>query len=214
MNLKKLKQAEEAFLNRYPGGFSHPEMMAAGKKHQMEKMIALTQEGFAKRNFHFPDLIVENMFKIVTRSSLVSVFEKPKFRNFVYSLTPGDKETLTCGLDELLCGNEQKGFETVAKILKIGKMARWSLMTVCQAYYRPHAEVFIKPTTAKDVIEFFEVKDLQYNPAPTWAFYDKYRALINDMKSRVDVSLSPNNAAFSGFLMMSMQEIRKSVASR
>ncbi len=204
MNLKKLKQAEEQFLSRYPGGFNHPEMLDAGRKHQMEKMIALAQSSFARRNFRLPDLIAENMLKIVTRSSLVSVFEKPKFRNFVYSLTPRDRDVLTCGLEELFHGNEQKGFEAVAESLKKGKMARWSLMTVCQAYYRPHVEVFIKPTTAKEVIEFFEVKDLQYRPAPTWVFYDKYRMLINEMKSRVDTSLSPNNAAFSGFLMTSM----------
>jgi hypothetical protein len=46
MNLKKLLQAEAAFFMRYPGGFNHPEMEALGKKHKMDKMITLTQEGF------------------------------------------------------------------------------------------------------------------------------------------------------------------------
>ena len=32
MNLERLKRAEEFFLTRYPGGFSHPEMVAIGKK--------------------------------------------------------------------------------------------------------------------------------------------------------------------------------------
>ena len=205
MNLKKLKQAEEAFLDRYPGWFNHPEMVEIGKKHKMDKMIALAQDGFAVRNFKLPDLIVENTTKVITRSSMVSVFEKPKFRDFAHSLPSKDRKILADGLEELLHGHEQKGFETVTEILKSGKLAKWSLLTICQTYYRPQIEVFIKPTTVKGVIDFFELKNLQYKPTPTWGFYDQYRDIINEMKSRVNPSLSTYNAAFSGFLMMSMQ---------
>ncbi len=206
MNLKKLKQAEEEFFNRYPGGFANPEMIAIRKKHKLDKMIELVQDSFARRNFKLPELIVENMIKIVTRSSLISVFEKPKFRDFVRSLPSKDKRALAKGLEELLHGNEQLGFETILEILKNGKLAKWSLMTICQAYYRPQDEVFVKPTTAKGIIETFELKNLHYKPTPTWAFYNEYRALINEMKSKVDASLSAYNVAFTGFLMRSMQE--------
>jgi hypothetical protein len=205
MNLKKLKQAEEAFFDRYPGGFDNPEMIAIRKKHRLEKMIELTQDGFARRNFKLPDLIVENMIKVITRSSLVSVFEKPRLRDFARSIPPEDRQTLAKGLRELLHGNEQLGFETMLAVLQSGKLAKWSLMTICQAYYRPQVEVFVKPTTVKGIIEHFELKNLHYKPAPTWAFYDEYRAVINEMKSKVDPSLSPYNVAFSGFLMRSMQ---------
>ena len=205
MNLKKLKQAEEEFFNRYPGGFANPEMIAIRKKHKMEKMIELTQDCFAKRNFKLPDLIIENMIKVITRSSLISVFEKPKFRDFARSLPSEDRKTLASGLQELLHGNEQTGFETMLEVLKSGRLAKWSLMTICQAYYHPQVEVFVKPTTAKGIIETLELKNLQYKPAPTWAFYNEYRAEINEMKSKVDASLSPYNVAFTGFLMRSMQ---------
>ena len=90
------------------------------------------------------------------------------------------------------------------EVLKSGRLAKWSLMTICQAYYHPQVEVFVKPTTAKGIIETFELKNLKYNPTPTWAFYDEYRAVINEMKSKVDASLSPYNVAFTGFLMRSM----------
>ena len=205
MNLKKLKQAEEEFFNRYPGGFAHPEMIAIRKKHKLEKMVELTRDGFAKRNFKLPNLIIENMIKVITRSSLISVFEKPKFRDFARSLPSEDRKTLASGLQELLHGNEQTGFETMLEVLKSGRLAKWSLMTICQAYYHPQVEVFVKPTTAKGIIETFELKNLKYNPTPTWAFYDDYRAEINEMKSKVDASLSPYNVAFTGFLMRSMQ---------
>ena len=50
----------------------------------------------------------------------------------------------------------------------------------------------------------FELKNLQYKPTPTWAFYDAYRALIHEMKLKVDQSLSPSNAALSWFLLLSL----------
>ena len=205
MNLKRLKQAEQEFFNRYPGGFADPEMIAIRKIHKLDKMIELAQNSFARRNFKLPELIVENMIKIVTRSSLISVFEKPKFRDFARSLPSKDKQALAKGLEELLHGNEQLGFETILEILKNGKLAKWSLMTICPTYYRPQVEVFVKPTTVKGIIETFELENLYYRPTPTWAFYDEYRAAINEMKSKVDASLSPYNVAFTGFLMRSMQ---------
>jgi hypothetical protein len=205
MNLRKLKQAETAFLNQYPGGFDNPEMVAIRKKHNVDKMIAFAQDSFSKRNFRLPDLILENMIKVISRSSVISVFEKPRFRDFARSLPPKDKKMLASGLEELLHGKEQRGFEMVLDVLKSGKLAKWSLMTNCQTYYRPQVDVFIKPTTVKGVIEFFELKDLQYKPTPTWAFYEAYRSVFNEMKSKVSSALSPTNAAFSGFLMISME---------
>ena len=210
MNIKKLKQAEAAFFDRYPGGFENPEMIGIRKKHKLDKMIELTQNSFVKRNFKLTELIVENMIKIVTRSSLISVFEKPKFRDYVRSLAPHHKKILAQGLGELLHGKEQPGFETVLEVLRAGKLAKWSLMTICQTYYRPQVEVFVKPTTVKGIIEYFEIKNLQYKPTPTWAFYDEYRALINEMKTKADPSLSPYNVAFSGFLMRSMLGFHRS----
>lgn len=205
MNVKKLIQAEAAFFDRYPAGFDDPEMIAIRKKHKLDKMIELTQESFPKRNFRLPDLIVENFIKVVTRSSLISVFEKPKFRDLAISLPTAERRALTGSLEELLHGNEQLGFETMLIILKRGKVARWSLMTICQAYYHPQVDVFIKPTTAKGIIDSFELKDIQYKPSPTWAFYEAYRTAINEMKTRVHPSLSNYNIAFTGFLMRSMQ---------
>lgn len=205
MNLKKLKQAEQAFFDRYPGGFDNPEMVAIGKKHKMDKMVEFAQEGFARRNFKLPDLIAENMIKVVSRSSMVSLFEKPKFRDFVRALPTKRRDQLAAGMENLLHGEEQLGFESMVEVLRSGKLAKWSLMTICQTYFRPEEEVFIKPTTAKGVIEYFELEGLVYKPAPTWEFYERYRSVINEMKSRVDPSLSPYNAAFSGFLMMTLQ---------
>jgi hypothetical protein len=206
MNIERLKQAEAEFLRRYPGGFYNPEMLEISRRFKMDQMVASAQENFAKSQFNRPEMIVAHMAKIVSRSSMISVFEKPKFRDFVAALSAQDRRLLVHGMESLLHGNEQEGFQQVLDILKSGKLAKWSLMTICQTYYRPEVEVFVKPTTTKWAIEHFELTPLVYHPTPTWAFYSAYRAVINEMKTLVDASLSPANASFTAFLMLSMPE--------
>jgi hypothetical protein len=206
MNLHKLKEAEAAFLHRYPGGFENPELKAIrNKKHKPDQMIALAQESFSKGKFMRPELIVHNMERVISRSSIVSVFEKMGFRDFANTLSRQEKEWLISGLEELLHGTEQTGFEMLLDLLKSHRLAKWSLMTVCQTYFHPQRDVFIKPTTVKGVIKYFELENLQYKPIPSWAFYEGYRSIFHEMKSKVSKSLSPTNPAFSGFLWMTIR---------
>lgn len=204
MNLEKLRFAEHAFLTRYPGGFSNPEMQAIGKKHRVDKMSLLTQECFLKKNFRDTFDIIDNMVKIVGRSSMVSVFEKPRFKDFTNSLTPKEKNQLVAGLKDQLHGAEQQGFEKIVNLLKMNKLAKWSLISIIPAYFRPQQEIFVKPTTTKGIIAHFELNSLHYKPQPSWDFYAEYRDIINAMKTRVDPCLSPNSVAFTGFLMMTL----------
>ncbi|MCB1198602.1 MAG: hypothetical protein KDK51_09525 [Deltaproteobacteria bacterium] len=203
MNQKKLEAAEKYFLALYPGGFTHPEMVAIGKKHKMEQMVALAKESFAKDCFAHEKNIIDAMIKVVSRSSMVSVFEKPKFKDFAHALSSQDRKHFVTGLYELLHGNEKQGFETVLDQLQKKKMAKWTLLTVVPAYFRSSKDVFIKPSTTKMIIEKLAL-DVVYKPTPSWDFYKKYRQYIKTMKTHVKTSLSPSNAAFCGFLMMSL----------
>ncbi len=205
MNLKKLKQAEALFLARYPKGFTDPEMAVIGKKHNMNRMIEQVQESFAKPEFKDSRAIVEDMARYVGRSSMVSMFEKPKYRDFVRSLNSVEQEALASGLKNQLHGDQQLGFEMVLSVLQSRKLAKWSLISILPVYFHPLNEVFVKPTTAKGVISHFELEGLEYKPQPSWEFYETYRRHILSMKKKVKNSLSPNNAAFTGFLMMSLR---------
>ncbi|MFZ5944816.1 MAG: hypothetical protein ACOYVD_11940 [Bacillota bacterium] len=205
MNKAKLKEAETRFLMRYPGGFSNPLMLEIAKKHKLEKMNKLAQDSFPIANFQNPIKLVDSMSKIVSQSSMVSVFEKPKFRDFINAISDMEKGILSRGLEEFLHGNQETGFKLMTDLLSEYKLAKWPLLTVCPAYYRPNVEVFIKPTTVKGVIEYFELEGLKYSPKPTFEFYWAYREQINKIKKEVDVSLQYENAAFCGFLMMSIE---------
>ena len=206
MNRAKLREAEGRFLAQYPGGFSHPDMLEIVKKHKVPKMIKMAQESFAPEQFGSADTIAESMIKIVSQSSLVSIFEKPKFRDAVKSMNADEKEHLAYGLREFLHGDQAKGFGLMTGLLQEYKVAKWPLLTVYPIYYRPSVEVFIKPTTAKGIIAYFELTGLSYSPRPTFEFYRAYREQILMMKQEVSEPLQVDNAAFCGFLMMAIEE--------
>ncbi|MBN2527824.1 MAG: hypothetical protein JXR76_15650 [Deltaproteobacteria bacterium] len=204
MNVQTLKVLEAKFMAVYPGGFSNPELVQIGKKHKMPQMIEFAKQRFAKENFSKDAKILDSMIQLVSRSSMVSVFEKPKFRDYVRSLSDDHREVLTSGLLQLLHGKEEVGFNMILDVLDYGKLAKWTLLSVWQAYYTPQKGVFIKPTTVKNIIRVLELEGLQYTPRPDFVFYKRYRAAINKMKKEVDTSFTSSNAAFSGFLMMAM----------
>ncbi|MBN4059840.1 hypothetical protein JYT80_00715, partial [bacterium AH-315-I11] len=141
MNLEKLKEAESAFLHKYPGGFEHPEMQLIGKKHRMSKRLMQAQDFFGKSKFRDPENICANMIKVINASSMVSLFEKPKFRDLLKTLTDKQKKKLSNGLRNFLHGNQEKGFNDMLDILRSGKLAKWSLMTIIPNYYYPNEEI-------------------------------------------------------------------------
>ncbi len=209
MNKAKLKEAEEIFFMRFPGGFSNPQMLEVTKKHKVEKMKKMAQDSFAIGQFENAGNIIDSMGKIVSQSSLISLFEKPKFRDLVKVLNDGEKEHLAYGLKEFLHGDQAFGFGVMTGLLHEYKLAKWPLLTVYPIYYRPSVEVFIKPTTAKGIIEYFELTGLKYHSNPTFGFYKAFREQIMQMKQDVHVSLQVDNAAFCGFLMMTLANVSK-----
>jgi hypothetical protein len=205
MNLDKLQQAEGQFLARYPGGFGDPEMASIKKKHDIDKLSAFAQANLTPSHFNQPEALAQTLLKIVSRSSMVSRFEKPGFRDFIGSLNSHEKQALADTFEKRLYGrSKRQGFDELLGMLSPHKMAKWSVISVVPFYLAPTREAFVKPTTAKGILAFLEVKDLHYNPTPSWEFYRGYQALLREVKSQVATSLSPNNAALSGFLMMSL----------
>ena len=81
MNLDKLKEVESTFLMRYPLGFDDPGLVPIKKKHNVDKLISLAQTNLTKLNCHQPYFVAKTLGDIVSRSSMVSRFEKPTFRN-------------------------------------------------------------------------------------------------------------------------------------
>lgn len=201
MKLDKLLELQGQFLADYPEGFDDPEMLKIRKKHNVEKLTGQAQEAFAESKFGDPEAIAKSMTQIMSRSSMVSMFEKPKFRDAVSSSLPETREMLTDGLYELLHGDKEKGFNVILDELVTMKLAKWSLISALPYYYAPTENWFIKPNTTKAILKHFEVEDLVYKPRPSYEFYRDYSGLLDQMKDMADPKLGGNNAAFTGFLM-------------
>ena len=86
MNLKRIKPPDAEFLERYPGSFNHPDMITIGKKHNVGKMTEQAKELLSKTSFQKTGPVLDSLIKIFSRSSMVSMFEKPKFRDYVNGL--------------------------------------------------------------------------------------------------------------------------------
>jgi len=205
VNIKKLKQAEAEFLARYPGGFADPAMAPIKKKHNVDKLTEFAQANLTRSHFNRPEHVCDTLVRIISRSSMVSMFEKPKFRDFVRSLNNHEKEHLAFAFEKRLYGRSKRaGFEEILGMLSHHKIAKWPIISAVPFYFAPKKEAFVKPTTAKGIIAYLEIDDMQYRPGPSWEFYSAYVKLLNQVKKEVHPSISPNYAALSGFLMSTM----------
>lgn len=211
MNIQLLKSAEKQFLDLYPKGFHDAHFSDLEKKYKMQKHSQFALENFSLEKFKNTEEIIESAIKLISQSAMVSVFEKAKYKDFMRSLPAKEQKIFTAGLKQMLHETEQEGgFLKITQILGEGKLDKWPLVSCIPAYHKPDFEVFMKPTTVKGIIEKLSLENLVYNAKPSWDFYNEYRKQINQMKKKVNKNLSTSNAAFSGFLMMTLlEEMRK-----
>lgn len=204
--IEKLKDFEAEFLEYYPKGFEDANFFPTMKKFNPSKLEEFTKENLKKENFSNPNLVVQSFFQIIQKSVLISLFDKLKFRDMLATLNSYEKDMLSIEIFELLHGNQKAGFEGLVEFLENYKLAKWTIISVVLYYNNRQKEYFIKPTTTKDVLKYFEIKELVYKPKPTFEFYNSYKKVLDEMKSNVDKSLSPDNAAFTGFLRICLKD--------
>lgn len=205
MYKEKLEDLKAYFYELYPQGFDDEGLVQVKKRHNTPKMGEQVHEMFDKNNFKDQDLICQNYVKVVSRSSMVSLFEKPKVRDMVKGFNTIQKDIFSIALYELLFGDKEDGFESLVEFLADFRLAKWSLISLVPYYYYRDKEFFIKPTTTKNIIKYFDIKEVIYKPRPSYAFYTEYKKILEKMKKTANLRVQ-DNAAFTGFLMISMEE--------
>lgn len=205
MNLEKLKQLESIFLMRYPQGFEDPTLMAISKKHKVDEMKDFVHVNFERDKFDDPYAISNAFLKLISKSSLVSTFEKVKYKNASQLFTQEEIKTLSGALWALLYGEQRKGFNQLVLLLAEYDIAKWPILTVLGVYYNGEFEVLVKPTTVKSVLNYLEVTEFKYTTKPNFDFYSQYRSLINELKAHTSKKLASDNGAFCGFLMITIE---------
>jgi len=205
MNLEKLKDIESEFLERYPKGFEDAHFFPTMKKFKPEKLEEFAKEALKKENFSNPNLVVDGFFKTIQKSVMVSLFDKLKLKDAIISLNSYEKDMLSIEIFELLYGDKKEGFEGLVEFLAQYNLAKWTLISIVPYSINRQTEYFIKPTTTKNIIKYFELKSLIYKPKPSFEFYENYTKVLDEMKSNVDNSLTFDNAAFTGFLKIGIE---------
>ena len=202
MNINKLKAAEHQFLSMYPEGFESEGLKDGARKHKMDKMIKDAQEFLSIEGLRHYKVAIQNIKKLISRASIVSVFEKTKFRNLLNESDDLFEQEFVDAVYTMIHEDQEEGFTKIVDLLSPYKIAKWPILSAMLLYYSPKEEVLIKPTTVKKVIEYFELEGLKYTPKVNYQFYAEYRAAIHKMIDLVDPKLSITNGHFSGFLMM------------
>ena len=205
MNKNKIKDLESEFLDRYPKGFQDEHFFPTMKKFKPEKLEEFAKDILKKENFSNPNIIVDGFFKIIQKSVLVSLFDKLKLKDAITNLNSYEKDMLSIEIYELLYGNQKEGFEGLVEFLAQYNLAKWTLISVVPYYINRQKEYFIKPTTTKNIIKYFDLKDITYKPKPSYEFYENYVKYLDEIKSNLNNSLTFDNAAFTGFLKVGIE---------
>ncbi|MGB5866841.1 MAG: hypothetical protein WBG69_03105 [Arcobacteraceae bacterium] len=205
MFLHKLKDIESEFLHRYPKGFKDEHFFPTMKKFKPEKLEEFAKEVLKIENFSNPNIIVDGFFKTIQKSVMVSLFDKLKLKDALATLNSYEKDMLSIEIYELLYGDQKEGFEGLVEFLAQYNLAKWTLISIVPYSINRQSHYFIKPTTTKNIIKYFELNDLVYKPKPSYEFYENYTKVLDEMKKNLDDSLTFDNAAFTGFLKIGIE---------
>jgi len=205
MYKEKLEDLKANFYELYPNGFDDEGLVKVKKRHNTPKMGEQVRAMFHPDQFASPDVICQNYAMVVSRSSLISLFEKPKVKAMVDGFNTMQKDIFSIALYELLFGDKEDGFESLVDFLSEYGLAKWSLVSLVPYYYERDKEFFIKPTTTKNIIKYFNIECVTYKPRPSFVFYKEYKKILEQMKKTAKIGVE-DNAAFTGFLMISMEE--------
>ncbi|RXJ93516.1 hypothetical protein CRV00_10530 [Malaciobacter molluscorum] len=205
MNKEKLKDVEAEFLEVYPKAFKDEKLIPMIKKFNPEKLEEVAKEYFKEENFSQPQIICEGFMKVISRSPMVSLFDKAKLRDALKLMDIYQKDMLSIELYELIHGNKKDGFNGLVEFLAEYNLAKWTLVTLIPYALKRKRDYFVKPTTTKMIIDYLELENLTYKPRPTYEFYKNYSKALTSIKKEVKKSLLYDNAAFTGFLKMGIE---------
>ncbi len=188
--------ADFAFLERFPNGVLDEEWVNLGKKHNGMKLVAQLNEELSKKRFKELlknkdyDSICKSALKLLRRASVVSVFEKVAFSNYLEH--EEIKKDFAQSLYKYMHEFNKENFESFILLLaryrseKNSNCAKWTVATFFVAYLDPNEFVFIKPTTTKAIAKALDV-DIEYSSYPTFETYEKVLAMIKDFRQESEV---------------------------
>lgn len=193
--------ADFAFLKRFPNGLEDEEFVGIGRKHKADNLIKAVNEELSKKNLdnliNKKDYktICEIALKLLRRASVLSVFEKVAFSNFIAH--EEIQEDFAKALYNFMYDFNEQNFERFTLILaryrseKNCNCAKWTVVSFFVAYLDPERFVFIKPTTTKAIANALEV-DIEYQSYPIYTVYEKVYNMIYEYREQSDICKGQN----------------------
>lgn len=154
MKIEKLKDIEFEFFEAYPDGFENEKHMKMMKNFNPDKLELICKELFAKENFSTPEIVCENFIKMVSKSVVISFYDKLKLRDAIKAMGIYEKDMLSIALYDLLYGDKKDGFDGFVEILSEHNLAKWTLISLVPYYMNRYSEYYIKPTTTKKILSY------------------------------------------------------------
>lgn len=199
--MDNLQTIDDLFLTFFPGGFNDENFIELSKKHKANDRIFKIIDDFDIENLleEYPPTVLKNIqiiTKMVTSCSMISVFEKVAFKNYI-----ADKrihETFLKALYNMLKNLNEDTFIEFAYVLGMKKheencnIAKWPIITFFLLFFNPSEEVFIKPTTIKKVARLLDY-DIKYEATLNYQTYSLVKQMINDYKMVSKICKDQNN---------------------
>lgn len=206
MNIEKLKECEYRFYDYYKDGFNDEKLVKTTKLFNTLKFHEIAKKSFAIENFSNIEIVTEGFFTILLKSPLVSFYEGDILRKALKSFTNFEKEMLSIYLQDILYGNLKNSFDDFIELMATKNLAKWQIVTLIPYYFAPDKNYFLKPTTTKNIIKYFEIEGLKYHSKPTYEFYKRYIEIVKIMQNSVREELIGDNGRFTGFLRLAMND--------
>ncbi len=178
------------FFSIYPDGFNDEAMLKAKKKHDDSKIIDffanLTENDFKNKR---PETLCEQISKILSKSTMISTFEKITFRNYIAN--KDIQLPFLMSLYNLIYYYNEESFNDFIDALSLLKeernafAAKWPIVTFFTYYNIEHAFP-VKPTTVKKVAKMLNF-DIEYNSRPNFTTYEKINTMYNNFKNNNDL---------------------------
>ncbi len=190
-----------AFLNRFPDGLDDVEFVGLGKKHKPDNVIKAVNTELSKENLQKlinkkdSKTICEISLKLLRRASVLSVFEKVAFSNFLSH--EEIQKDFSNYLYDFMYNFNKENFEKFTLLLARYRMekntncAKWTIVTFFIAYLDQEKFVFVKPTTTKAIAKALDV-DIEYSSYPTFETYEKVYNMIYDFRKESELCKEQN----------------------
>lgn len=191
INKQTAKSIDQMFLTIFPDGLEDQTWNDLGKKHDPTKIFKVLENELSEKELKKLlkqkdyETICEVTTKLVKKCTVVSVFEKVAFSNFIAKETSAE---FCNALYNFLYNYSEESFESFVSVLskhkhsKNANAAKWPIISFLKAYQDPNSYVILKPNTVKAVAKALEF-DIEYSPRPNYNTYCKVLEMVKQYQS-------------------------------